>query len=153
MVTRLAQTMKEKGIQPELEVFDPGMISLAKVLETKEILSGKKYFNLLFGNINSISASVKDIDYLVSKLPENSVWAAAGIGQFQLTVNSAAIIMGGNVRVGLEDNIFFDDKKSILATNEDLVKRLCRIANEIYRPIATPDEVKQMIGLKQVATI
>ncbi len=149
MVTRLAATMKEKDIQPELEVFDPGMISLAKVLETKEILSGTKYFNLLFGNINSIPASIKDIDYLVSRLPENSVWAAAGIGQFQLTANSAAIIMGGNVRVGLEDNIFYDDKKSILATNEELVKRLCRIANEIYRPLATPDEVKKMIGFKQ----
>jgi uncharacterized protein (DUF849 family)/N-acetylglutamate synthase-like GNAT family acetyltransferase len=147
IVTKLATIMKEKNIIPELEVFDSGMLNLAKVLETKQIFSGRKYFNLLFGSLNSIPASVKDVDYLVSKLPENSIWAAAGIGQFQLPINVAAIIMGGNVRVGLEDNIFYDYDKKQLATNEDLVKRLVRISKEIYRPIATPQEARQMIGM------
>lgn len=147
MVTKLAIIMKEKNIIPELEVFDSGMLNLAKVLETKEIFSGKKYFNLLFGSLNSIPASVKDLDYLVSKLPENSTWAAAGIGQFQLPINVAAIVMGGNVRVGLEDNIYYDYDRKQLATNEDLVKRLVRISKEIYRPIATPKETRQMIGM------
>lgn len=147
MVSKLASIMNEKSIIPELEVFDSGMLNLAKVLEAKGILKGKKYFNLLFGSLNSIPASVKDLDYLVSKLPENSTWAAAGIGQFQLPINVAAIVMGGNVRVGLEDNIFYDYEKKQLATNEDLVKRLVRISKEIYRPIATPAEAHKMIQL------
>jgi 3-keto-5-aminohexanoate cleavage enzyme len=147
MVSKLAVAMKQTGVKPELEVFDPGMISLAKVLETKGILEGRKYFNLLFGSLNSIPARLKDLDYLISTLPEKSVWAAAGIGQFQLPINAGAIIMGGNVRVGLEDNIFYDYKKKKLATNVELVERLIRIANEIYRPIATPEEARILVGL------
>ena len=149
MVSQLATIMNEKNIIPELEVFDSGMISLAKVLETKGFIKGKKYFNLLLGSINSIPASVKDLDYLVSKLPQNSTWAGAGIGQFQLPMNVAAIVMGGHVRVGIEDNIFYDYEKNKLATNVDLVKRLARIAHEIYRPIATPEEARKLIGLSE----
>jgi len=149
MITQLATIMKEQGIIPELEVFDSGMISLAKVLEANGVIEGKKYFNFLLGSLNSIPASIKDLDYLVSKIPENSTWAATGVGQFQLPINVAAIVMGGNVRVGLEDNIFYDYEKKQLATNVDLVKRLKRIANEIYRPIVTPEIARQMIGLAQ----
>lgn len=147
-VTKLASAMEKRGIIPELEVFDSGMINLAKVLESKGIINGKKYFNLLLGSVNSIPATVKDLDYLVSKLPEDSIWAAAGIGQFQLPMNAAALVMGGNVRVGLEDNIFYDYEKKKLATNVDLVRRIIRIANEIERPIASPLEVRNLIGIE-----
>ncbi len=147
IITQLAQIMKENDIVPELEVFDSGMISLAKVLEGKKILEGKKYFNILLGNINTCAADVKDLSYLVSNLPENSTWAATGIGQFQLPINLASLIMGGNVRVGLEDSIYYDFDKTQLATNVQLVKRIKRIADEIYRPIATPAEARQFIGL------
>jgi len=149
MVSQLAEIMNENNIIPELEVFDSGMISLAKVLETKGIIKGKKYFNLLLGSLNSIPASVKDLDYLVSKLPLNSTWAGAGIGQFQLPMNVASIVMGGNVRVGLEDNIFYDYKKNKLATNVELVERLTRVAHEIFRPIATAEEARMLIGLSE----
>lgn len=147
MISNLARIMEDNNIIPELEVFDPGMINLAKVLEAKGFFKGKKYFNLLFGSLNSISASINDIDYLVSKLPEGSLWAGGGIGQFQLPVNLASIIMGGNVRVGLEDNIFYDYNKEILSTNVDLVKRITRLSKEIYRPIASPEQAWKMIGL------
>jgi len=147
MASQLATAMRDNGIKPELEVFDAGMINLGKILEAKGIIQGKKYWNLLFGNINTIPADTKSINYLVSLLPEDSLWAAAGIGQFQLPMNTAAIVMGGNVRVGLEDNIFYDYEKKKLATNVDLVKRLRRIADEIYRPVASPAEVRKMIEL------
>ncbi len=147
MVSRLAQTMKEQGIKPELEVFDAGMVNLGKILESKGIITGKKYWNLLFGSINSIPADVNSINYLTSLLPENSVWAAAGIGQFQLPVNAASIVMGGNVRVGLEDNIFYDYEKKRLATNVELVRRLKRIADEIYRPVASAQSVRELLGI------
>ena len=149
IVSQLAEIMNEKNIIPELEVFDSGMISLAKVLETKGIIKGKKYFNLLLGSLNSIPASVKDLDYLVSKLPQNSTWAGAGIGQFQLPMNVASIVMGGHVRVGIEDNIFYDYKKNKLASNVELVERLTRVAYEIFRPIATPEEAHRLIGLSE----
>ncbi len=150
MVSRLAQAMQDNGIKPELEVFDPGMINLGKILESRGIISGKKYWNLLFGSINSIPADVNSINYLTSLLPENSVWAAAGIGQFQLPMNAASIIMGGNVRVGLEDNIFYDYDKKQLATNADLVKRLKRLAGEMYRPVASATSVRELLGIKQM---
>jgi len=149
MVSRLAQAMQDNGIKPELEVFDPGMINLGKILESKGIITGKKYWNLLFGSINSIPADVNSINYLTSLLPDNSVWAIAGIGQFQLPMNAASLIMGGNVRVGLEDNIFYDYEKKQLATNVDLVKRLKRIAEEIYRPVASAKNVRKLLEIKQ----
>lgn len=149
MVTDLAITMRDNGIKPELEVFDAGMINLGKILESKGVIQGSKYWNLLFGSMNSTPADTRSINYLVSLLPENSVWAAAGIGQFQLPMNAAAIIMGGNVRVGIEDNIFYDYEKKKLATNLDLVKRLRRIADEIYRPVATPAEARKILKLEQ----
>jgi len=152
MVTKLAITMMDNGIMPELEVFDAGMINLGKILEAKGIIQGKKYWNLLFGSMNSTPADTKSINYLVSLLPENSIWSAAGIGQFQLPMNAASIIMGGNVRVGLEDNIYYDPEKKKLATNLELVKRLRRIADEIYRPVATPAEARKIIGLNAVHT-
>lgn len=147
IISQLAKIMKDNEIIPELEIFDSGMINLVKVLESKGLMKEKKYFNLLLGSVNSIPASVKDLDYLVSKLPQNSIWASAGIGQFQLPMNIAGIIMGGHVRVGLEDNIYYDFQKKILATNLELVKRLRRVAEEIYRPIATPKEARQFVGI------
>lgn len=147
MVSRLAQTMQELDIKPELEVFDAGMINLGKILESKGIITGKKYWNLLFGSMNSMPADVNSINYLTSLLPENSVWAAAGIGQFQLPVNAASIVMGGNVRVGLEDNIFYDYEKKRQATNAELVQRLRRIADEIYRPVANAQSVRELLGI------
>lgn len=146
-IGQLAKTMKENQILPELEIFDSGMINLAKVLEAEGIIEGKKYFNLLLGSINSIPAEINDLSYLVSKLPKNSVWAAAGIGQFQLPINMAAVVMGGNVRVGLEDSIHYDYAKKRLATNLELVQRIARIAKEINRSIATPEEAHLMVGL------
>lgn len=147
IISQLASKMKESNIIPELEVFDAGMINLSKMLEANGLIKGKKYFNILLGNINSAPARVRDLDYLVSNLPDNSTWAATGIGQFQLPVNIAAIIMGGNVRVGLEDNIYYDFYKQELATNIKLIRRVKRIANEIYRPLASDEEAREYIGL------
>lgn len=147
MVSNLASIMLEKGIKPELEAFDPGMINFAKVLESNGILEGKKYFNLLLGSLNSIEGSPRALDYMVSILPHNSTWAAAGIGMFQLPMNAAAIVKGGNVRVGLEDNIYYDYEKKRLASNRELIQRLLRISKELMRPVATPAEARQMIGI------
>jgi len=148
MIEQLAMKMKEKNIKPELEIFDSGMINLAKYLERHEIITGTKYFNILLGNINTAPATIGDLANLSNALPENSIWAAAGIGVFQLPMNTAAIVAGGHIRVGIEDSIYYDYKKRKLATNVDLVKRIVRISNELQRDIATGAETRKMLGIE-----
>ena len=147
MIERLAMAMKEQGIKPELEVFDLGMINLIKYLERNQLITGRKYVNIMLGNINSAPATITGLNAMVEQLPKDCVWAAAGLGQFQLPMNMAAVLAGGHVRVGIEDNIYYDSKKCALASNEKLVKRVVRIAEELERPIATPQQARAMLGL------
>ena len=147
VVEQLAMTMRERGIMPELEVFDSGMVNLAKYLERHDIIGGKKYFNILLGNINTAPATIGTLSHLAQALPENSIWAAAGLGGFQLPMNSAAIAAGGHVRVGLEDNLFFDYEKEVPATNEMLVSRVVKMADLLQRPVASARKTRQMLGI------
>jgi 3-keto-5-aminohexanoate cleavage enzyme len=149
MIERLAMAMKEQGVKPELEVFDLGMINLARYLERNGVIGGRKYFNLLLGNLNTAPATIGNLATLVAALPDNSVWAGAGLGQFQLPMNAAAVIAGGHVRVGLEDSIFYDYGRACLATNRQLVERVVRISGELQRPIATADEAREIAGVAQ----
>lgn len=147
MVERLAMVMKKQKIRPELEVFDIGMINLAKYLERHGILNGKKYFNILLGNLNSAPATIANLSAISEALPSDSIWSAAGLGQFQLPMNVAAITAGGHVRVGIEDSIYYDYENNKLASNMMLVNRIVRIADELQRPIATSEQARRMIGL------
>ena len=146
-IQELAMIMKEQGIKPELEVFDTGMINVAKYLERHGIIGGKKYFNLLLGNLNTAPATIGDLAHLSGALPSDSVWAAAGLGRFQLPMNAAAIVAGGHVRVGIEDAIYYDYGQTKPAANAELVGRIVRIAEELQRPIATPNETRVMLGI------
>ena len=147
MVERLAMTMKEQDIKPELEVFDLGMVNIIKYLERNNIISGPKYVNILLGNLNTAPANISSLAAITSELPSNTQWGATGLGQFQLPINTAAIVAGGHVRVGLEDSIYYDYEKSVLASNINLVERVVRISNELMRPIATPNQTRQLLGL------
>lgn len=147
MIQQLAIAMKEQGVKPELEVFDLGMINLVKYLERNRIIEGRKYINILLGNINTAPADLNSLSTMVNALPMDSVWAGAGLGQFQLPVNSMAIAAGGHVRVGLEDNIYYDYNKTVTATNVMLVERVTRLAEELQRPIATPVQARSLMGL------
>ncbi|WP_457598851.1 GNAT family N-acetyltransferase [Hydrogenimonas sp.] len=146
-IERLAMTMKERKIKPELEIFDSGMVNLAKYLERHEIIGGRKYFNILLGNINTAPATIGSLAQLADALPADSLWAAAGLGGFQLPMNAAAIAAGGHVRVGLEDNLFYDYEKEEPATNEMLVERVVEMAKILQRPIATPKKAREMLEL------
>ncbi len=149
MIENLALKMKEKGIVPEIEIFETGMIYTTKVMIKKKILKAPFYFNLLFGSIFSVPATMFDLSYLVMSLPPDVNWAAAGIGKFQLKMNFAAVLMGGHVRVGLEDNLYYDQEKKKLATNEMLISRVAKFANEIGRKVATAKEAREMLGIHQ----
>lgn len=147
MVERLAQAMQDQGVRPELEVFDLGMINLARYLERNGLLTGRKYFNLLLGNLNTAPATIGNLATLVAALPADSTWGAAGLGDFQLPMNAAAIVAGGHVRVGIEDSVHYDYARTRLATNRELVERVARIAAELQRPLATPAETRALLGL------
>jgi 3-keto-5-aminohexanoate cleavage enzyme len=92
---------------------------------------------------------LSDLTYLVSSLPAGCNWSATGIGRFQTQINVAAILMGGHVRVGVEDSIYYNYPDAELATNPNLVKRIVRIAKELNREIATPDEARAILGLSK----
>ena len=151
MIERLALTMKERGIVPEIEVFEPGMINAVKVLVKKGVLAGPFYMNILLGSLYSAPATLFDLSCMIKSIPAGSCWAATGIGRFQLKINLAAILMGGHVRVGLEDNIYFDNERRQLATNEQLIQRIVRLSADVGRAVATPAEARAMIGLPERA--
>jgi uncharacterized protein (DUF849 family) len=148
MIQDLANLMKSKGIVPELEAFDIGMVNYAKYLIKKELIKPPYYFNLLFGNIACSQANLLHAGVMINDLPENSLWSLAGIGDDQLKMNSLSIAIGGGVRVGLEDNIWYDSSRTKLATNGDLIKRIHTIAHANDREIMTPQEFRLKMNLE-----
>jgi len=146
-IKTLATLMRERGILPEIEIFEPGFINTSTYLAKNGYLRTPIHYNLLLGSLGSISADVRDLVYLVESLPFGSTWSATGIGRFQTQINIAAILMGGHVRVGIEDSIYYNYPKRELSTNEQLVKRIVRLADELGREIASPEETRKILGL------
>ena len=147
MIQKLAMEMKNKGILPELEAFDAGMINYAKYLVKKGMLQSPHYFNLLLGNIACAQADLIYAGLMVRDLPENSYWSFAGIGNDQLKMNSVAIATNGGVRVGLEDNIYFDQNRLQLAKNSDLLKRIHVLASANERKMMSSKELRVKLNL------
>lgn len=147
-IEKLAIKMKENGIKPELEIFEAGMIHKAKQLMQKGIISDDRpYFNILLGSLGTAPLDAVSFGAMIHLLPDNSIWSVAGIGAFQTDANILGIALGGGVRTGLEDNIYFDRDKKIPASNEMLVERLAGIVREMDLEIATPKEAREMLGL------
>jgi len=146
-ILELANIMKERNIVPELEIFEPGFINTVKYLARKGHLTKPLHFCLLLGSLGSMPANIGDLTYMVQSLPAESNWAATGIGRFQIQINAAAILMGGHVRVGIEDSIYYNYPDRELATNTKLVRRIVRLAKDLHREIATPKEAREILGL------
>ena len=138
MIQDLAGRMLSRGIKPELEVFDVGMINYAKYLIKKDLLKPPFYFNLILGNIACAQADLLHLGIMIKELPEGSIWSVGAVGDHQLKINIIAIASGGGVRTGLEDNIWFDEERTQLARNRALVERIVTIAEAMgytpYRP-------------------
>lgn len=137
--------MNELGVRPELEIFDRGHLTNAVRLEKEGLLTFPQHVDFVLGVPGGLDASVQNLCDLVDALPDGCTWSVAGIGRMQLPMAMAALAMGGHVRVGLEDNIYYS--KGRLATNEELVARVVRLAGELGRPVATPDQARQILGL------
>ncbi len=149
MILKLAQAMKERGILPELEVFDAGMINYAKYLKKRGLLEPPHYFNLLFGNIACAQADLLHVGVMIRDLPDQSYWSLAGIGQAQFMMNSVAVVSGYGVRVGLEDNIWFDHDQTILAANADLLRRIHHLAEASERKVMSPSDFRKLLNLQR----
>lgn len=149
MVIELAAKMKEKDILPELEAFDLGMVNYMHYLIAKDLIKPPYYINLLFNNIAGAQADLTHIGIMIRDLPENTIWSLAGLGRSQLKMNTFAILTGGGVRVGLEDNIFFDQTTKRLAKNIELVQRIHDLAEIYEREIMPPAELRKDLQLKE----
>lgn len=147
----LAERMRERGITPELEVFEPGMVTYGRHLVDRGVIDGPCYMNVLLGSPGTSRLSPGSLAAFLAEMPEDWTWAVGGIGRHQLAANTLAIAAGGHVRVGLEDNIWFDRARTTPATNEELVMRVARLAAELERPLATPAEVRLRLGLRALA--
>ncbi len=142
----LAGRMREQGIKPEIEVFDAGMIENAARLVKRGLVQPPPHFDLVMGVPGGIGGRVRDLVYLVEGLPAGSTWTVAGIGRFELPLAAAAIVMGGHARVGLEDNIYYS--RGVLArSNGQLVARVVRLARELGREVASPEEARGILGM------
>ena len=147
VIKGLAERMLARGIKPELEAFEPGMVSYGRYLVEKGLLKEPCYVNILLGNVATSPATPECLAAFLSLIPERWTWAVAGIGRSQLDANLMAISAGGHVRVGLEDNIWWDRQRTELATNPMLVERIRNLAEAAGRPLATPRAVRERLGL------
>jgi uncharacterized protein (DUF849 family) len=143
MVFKLAERMQERGIKPEFEIFDTGMINYAKYLIDKKVTRPPFIFNILLGGIATAQAELLELGLMVSRLPTNSIWLGAGIGSAQLPANVMSLAAGGGVRVGLEDNIHFDNAKKMLATNLSLVQRIIDISSAMGKSVMNPIDFRK----------
>lgn len=148
VIRGLAQRMAERDVKPELEVFEPGMVSFGRHLADQGVLPEHCYVNILLGNLGTSALSPISLASFLAEAPPSWTWALAGLGRFQLDANAMAIAAGGHVRVGIEDNIWFDRERSVHATNPDLVARIARMAELAERPLATPADARARIGLQ-----
>jgi 3-keto-5-aminohexanoate cleavage enzyme len=146
VIRGLASIMRDRGIVPELEIFDLGMLNFARVLAKEGLLPGPVVANLFFGNVAGMQATLPEVGLAVERLPEDALWSGAGLGDYQLTAQSLAVAAGGGVRVGLEDGIFFDRRRTTLATNAMLVERVHALMAVHDRVPMRPDELRTRLA-------
>jgi len=142
----LAKETLAKGIKPELEVFEVGMVQTCIRYMEKGLLRPPLHFQFVLGVLGGMPATAKSLLHLSEIIPEGSTWSVIGIGLGQLPMAVMAMAMGGHVRVGLEDNIYYS-KGVLTKSNAELVERIVRMAKEFGREIATPSNVRKILNL------
>ncbi len=146
-VRKLAGHMRDLKVIPEVEVYEVGHISIAQKLFKAGLLSKPIHYQFVMGVPGGIPGELEHLFYMKSSISSDDTWAVAGIGRFELPLAVMAIVSGGHVRVGFEDNVFYS--KGVLAkSNAELVARIRRIAEECGRPVATPEIARELLGIK-----
>ena len=141
----LARRMLETGIKPEIEAFDVGFIQQGRKLIEMGVVREPAHYQLVMGVDGGVPATVENLVHMRKELPPSATFVVAGMARAQLPMTTMAILMGGHVRVGLEDNLYY--AKGKLARNEELVARARHLAEDLQREVATPDEARAILGL------
>ncbi|HSH36538.1 3-keto-5-aminohexanoate cleavage protein [Schnuerera sp.] len=145
-IKNFGKVMIEKGVKPEIEVFDKGMVDYAIKYAKQGYILEPMHFDFVLGV--QMTATARDLAFMVDSIPAGSTWTVAGVGRHEMPMAAIGIAMGGHVRVGFEDNVYLE--KGVLAkSNGELVEKVVRIAKELGREIATPDEAREILGLKK----
>jgi uncharacterized protein (DUF849 family) len=142
----LGYTMQDNGVKPEIEIFDAGMVYNSLYYLKKGVLKGPLHYQFVLGAAGGTAATVENLVYLKGLIPKDSTWSALGIGQGHLPIMYAAIALGGHIRVGMEDNVYYD-KNKLAKSNAELVARAARVIREANKEVATPEDARKILGL------
>jgi uncharacterized protein (DUF849 family) len=142
-----AQRLQAIGVKPELEVFDLGHLAFARQMLAEGLLDSPPLFQICLGIRWAAEADTRNFLTMVDQLPDGSNWAGFGVGSMEMPMVAQAVLLGGNVRVGLEDNLYLD--KGVFASNTQLVERASTIVQLMGCKIQTPEQARQMLGLKK----
>lgn len=145
----MAKRFRELGVKPELEVFQAGDLLFGKQLIEEGLIDDPPLFQFVLGVQWGAPADPETMIYMRNLLPENASWAALGIGRREFPVVAQSVLLGGHVRVGLEDNLYLE--RGVFATNGQLVERACNIIENLGERVATPAEAREMMNLGQPA--
>jgi len=145
-IAAFSHAMAAQGVKPELEIFDTGMLATANRWLKKGLLGACPHVDFVLGVPGGMPATPEALMYLKAQLPEGASWSVAGMGPAQLQLGAMAIVLGGHVRVGFEDNIYFR-KGELALSNAQLVERMAILGRLLERPPATPQEARAMLGL------
>lgn len=145
-IRTISRAIQENGVMPELEIFDCGMMDTVDRYLKKGFIPEKFHVDFVLGVPGGMSGEIKSLILLKDRLSPGQTWTVAGSGRFQLPLSAHAIAMGGHVRVGIEDNIYYR-KGELVKSNAQLVERVVRIAKELERPVATVKQTREILGL------
>jgi len=142
-----ATRMKKLAIVPEIEAFDGSMIENGKHLIAEGLIDSPGVWQLCLGVAGGAPANLATITHLIGQLPAGAQWSLLGVGRHQVPVNLISLAFGGHVRTGLEDNIYYQ-RGELATSNAQLVERVVRLADEVGRPIATPEQAREILGVR-----
>lgn len=148
---RAAAELRERGIKPQVFLYHPGHLDLLEYLIARDVLQKPYFVQLVFGQQSGITSSVESVAFMVRLLPENCLFQTCALGLAAVQVNVQAILLGGHVRTGLEDNLLYQRGEPARG-NVQLVERIVRIAHDLGRRVATPEEARAMLGLGTPST-
>jgi 3-keto-5-aminohexanoate cleavage enzyme len=146
MLDTFAKAFAEEGLKPEIEIFDAGMIDTLKRMIKKGLIQTPAHVDLVLGVPGGMAGNLRNLMFLLESLPEGTSWTVSGVGASQLPLTVHALALGGHVRVGLEDNIYYR-KGELSEGSAPLVARIARIAKEMDRPLATLPQAREILRL------
>ncbi len=148
MIQALAKRMQERGIKPELEIFDLGMVNYMKYLIKKGLIKEPYYANVILGNIACAQADLLQAGCVVQCIPDKTYISFGAVGGKQLDMNALAVAVGYGARCGLEDNYWYDEDRTVLATNQSILKRIRAIIDNNDKQVMTSSELRKKLNLK-----